>query len=131
MTRTGEYGSALGYSFDEFAEGGGPEFVGTPNIPPNWGPTSWLIKGSGGMYSSLGDLQKFYALMRSGEVLDEEHNQYFFGESVNLDGSMRGFELFTISSPSRQTSMYLFLNNIPDREGMREIFRALERFIFD
>ncbi len=131
MTRTGEYGSNNGYSFEEFAEGGGPEFVGTPNIPPNWGPASWLIKGSGGMYSTLGDLQKFYKLIRSGEVLDEDHNQRFFGESVNLDGSMRGFELFTVSAPKNQTSLYLFLNNIPDREEVRGVFRALERFIFD
>lgn len=128
MTRTGEYGTNMNYSFTDFAEGGGPEFVGNPNIPPNWGPTSWLIKGSGGMYSSLGDLQKFYKLMRSGEVLDDEHNKYFWGESVSLDGSMRGFELFSISSSKNQTSLYLFLNNIPDRVGVRQVFRALEKF---
>lgn len=131
MTRTGEYGSTLGYSFDEFAEGGGPELIGSPNIPPNWGPTSWLIKGSGGMYSTLGDLQKFYEFIRLGEVLDEEHNQRFWRESVNLDGSMRGFELFTINFPNNQSSLYLFLNNIPDREGVRSIFRALEGFMMD
>ena len=62
---------------------------------------------------------------------DDDHNQRFFGESVNLDGSMRGFELFTVSFPNNQTSVYLFLNNIPDREGVRDVFRALERFIFD
>ncbi|MGB0348035.1 MAG: serine hydrolase domain-containing protein, partial [Balneolaceae bacterium] len=131
MTRTGEYGSTLGFSFDEFAEGGGPELIGSPNIPPNWGPTSWLIKGSGGMYSTLGDLQKFYEFIRSGEVLDEEHNQRFWRESVNLDGSMRGFELFTISFPNKQSSLYLFLNNIPDRDGLRNVFRALEKFLLD
>ncbi len=131
MTRTGEYGTTLGYSFDQFAEGGGPEFIGSPNIPPNWGPTSWLIKGSGGMYSTLGDLQKFYEMIRSGNVLDVDHNQRFLNESVNLDGSMRGFELFTISLPNEQRSLYLFLNNIPDRDGLRNVFRALERFILD
>lgn len=131
MTRTGEYGSSMGFSFSEFAVGGGPEFVGSPNIPPNWGPTSWLVKGSGGMYSTLGDLQKFYDLVRSGEVLDEEHNRYFRGEAVSLDGSMRGFELFSISVPEQNTSLYLFLNNIPDRDGTRPLFRALEKFVLD
>lgn len=128
MHHTGEYGETRGFNFKDFAEGGGPERVGTPNIPPNWGPTSWLVKGSGGMYSTLGDLQKFYALMRSGRVLDEAHNRYFWSESVNLDGSMRGFELFSIASPKQNTEVYLFLNNIPDREGVRKVFMALEEF---
>ncbi len=128
---TGEYGTTLGYSLENFAEGGGPEIVGMPNIPPNWGPTSWLVKGSGGMFSTLDDLQKFYDLIRSGDILDEDHNQFFWNETVSLDGSMRGFELFTVSNPEESVSLYLFLNNIPDREGVRQVFRALEKFMLD
>ncbi len=127
MNLTGEYGETFGYSLDQFAEGDGPQFVGLPNIPPNWGPTSWLVKGSGGMVSTLNDLQKFYAYILSGKVLDKDHYQFFTKKSVNLDGSDRGFELFSyIDSPDNQ--IYLFINAKSDREKMRQLFQALEKF---
>ncbi|MBO6793735.1 MAG: beta-lactamase family protein [Balneolaceae bacterium] len=129
MDRTGEYGETRGFSIEDFAEGKGPQRIGLPNIPPNWGPTSWLIKGSGGMYSTFGDLRKFYDYLRSGKVLDEEHQHVFRGESVQLDGSMRGFELFSIHYPNDDTELYLFLNELSDRQGIRDVFRALERFM--
>ena len=126
MERTGEYGESRGLQLSDFAVGGGPQQVGLPNIPPNWGPTSWLIKGSGGMYSTMGDLQKLYRYIRSGQVLDEEHRRAFLGPSINLDGSMRGFELFSAYIPP-DTEIYLFLNEMGDREKTRQLFRALER----
>lgn len=129
MDKTGEYGETLGFSIEDFAEGKGPQRIGLPNIPPNWGPTSWLVKGSGGMYSTLGDLRTFYDYLRSGEVLDEEHQRVFRGESVQLDGSMRGFELFSIHYPNDDTELYLFLNEISDMNGLRNVFRALERLM--
>jgi CubicO group peptidase (beta-lactamase class C family) len=131
MERTGEYGETRGFELSDFAEGKGPQRIGIPNIPPNWGPTSWLIKGSGGMYSTLEDLRAFYAYLRSGDVLDEEHQQWFMGESVQLDGSMRGFELFSISNPANETELYLFLNEISDRDGIRDVFRALEKLMLN
>ncbi len=131
MERTGEYGEIRSFKLNDFAEGKGPQRVGLPNIPPNWGPTSWLIKGSGGMYSTLEDLRAFYAYIRSGDVLDEEHQQWFMGESVQLDGSMRGFELFSISNPANETELYLFLNEISDRDGIRDVFRALEKLMLN
>ncbi len=131
MGRTGEYGETRGLSIEDFAVGGGPEKVGLPNIPPNWGKTSWLVKGSGGMYSTLGDLRNFYEYVRSGEVFDEDQRKYFQNLSVNVDGSMRGFELFSISDPGADTEVYLFINNLVDRRGFGRVTRALERFILD
>jgi CubicO group peptidase (beta-lactamase class C family) len=128
MDRTGEYGERRGLNVEDFAVGNGTSQVGLPNIPPNWGPTSWLIKGSGGMYSTLGDLQKFYSYVRSGEVLDEDHQRIFMSESVQLDGSVRGFELFSIAAPQKNTSLYFFLNDTGDIGELRKVFRALERF---
>ncbi|NJO92485.1 MAG: beta-lactamase family protein [Chloroflexia bacterium] len=128
MTKTGEYGQILGLSINDFAAGGGPNFVGIPNIPPNWGPTSWLVKGSGGMYSSLGDLQKFYEYIRSGRVLDNEHNMPFREATANLDGSDRGFELFSIYLPPN-TEIYLFINEISDRSLLQQLMSALQRLI--
>ncbi|MTB52988.1 serine hydrolase [Lewinella sp. W8] len=128
MQRTGEYGDQQTFTITDFAEGGGPQLVGLPNIPPNWGPTSWLIKGSGGMYSTLGDLRKFYALIRNGDIFDEEHQRYFQGTSVNVDGSMRGFELFSTYYPPHG-EVFLFLNAPGDRNVRRKIFRALEQLM--
>lgn len=130
MTRTGEYGESRGLSVADFAVGSGPQKIGLPNIPPNWGPTSWLIKGSGGMYSTLGDLQKFYDYIRSGKVLDEKHNMRFKQATANLDGSMRGFELFSMYEPGKG-ELYLFSNEIVDQSKMRTVMRALERLLVD
>lgn len=127
MEHTGEYGENREFFLTDFAAGDGPQIVGLPNIPPNWGPTSWLIKGSGGMYSNLGDLLKFYDFVRSGQVLDEEHKKVFDRATVNLDGSDRGFELFSVYSSS-QNIVYLFINSKGDREKLKLLFRALERF---
>lgn len=128
MTRTGEYGDAKDFEMNDFAVGGGPEFVGLPNIPPNWGPTSWLVKGSGGMYSTLDDLLKFYSLVRSGNVFDDTHVKYFKEPSADVDGSMRGFELFSVYN-SPQSELFLFLNSPGDHDFRRKIFRALEELI--
>lgn len=128
MSRTGEYGETKGLSISDFAVGGGPQFVGLPNIPPNWGPTSWLIKGSGGMYSSLGDLLKFYDYVRSGSVLDVQHSAAFRQPTVNVDGSDRGFELFSAYDPPHG-EVYLFINAHADRQKTRQLFRALERLV--
>lgn len=129
MTRTNEYGIAGDLSLSDFAVGDGPQTVGIPNIPPNWGPTSWLIRGSGGMYSTLDDLLKFYSYVRSTKVLDTNHNRTLKNPSVNLDGTMRGFELFSAFQPEGSES-YLFLNNIPDMETAQKLFRQIEDLVF-
>lgn len=128
MTATGEYGITLGHSISEFAEGDGPQFVGLPNIPTNWGPTSWLVKGSGGMYSNLDDLLKFYEYLRSGKVLDKEHMQPFLRQSINSDGSDRGFELFS-AFISPDDELYIFINSKSDPAQMRQLFGAFEKFL--
>lgn len=128
MTRTHEYGDRAGLSIADFAVGSGPQQVGLPNIPPNWGPTSWLIKGSGGMYSTLGDLLKFYEYVRSDKLFTEQHRTAFTQKSITLDGSDRGFELFNAyQSPDRQ--VYLFLNNKGDVIRMRQLFQSLEEIV--
>ncbi len=127
MKRTGEYGETRGLAITEFAAGGGPNFVGLPNIPPNWFKKSWLVKGSGGMFSTLTDLQQFYTYVRSGKVLDAEHSVVFRKNVMNLDGSDRGFELFSAAN-TKGDDMYLFLNKISNRSRFRQVLRALEKF---
>lgn len=128
MNHTNEYGKAGDHKLGDFAVGYGSQSVGLPNIPPNWGPTSWLIKGSGGMYSTLDDLLTFYQYLRSGEVLEPEHREPFEKSYVTLDGSVRGFELFNIYLANGNEA-YIFLNNPKDRQQMRELFRAATDFV--
>ena len=128
MHHTNEYGKADNHRLTDFAVGYGSQSIGLPNIPPNWGPTSWLIKGSGGMYSTLGDLLKFYEFLRSGQLLEPVHRQVFEETSTTLDGSVRGFELFNIYL-SGDNKAYIFLNNPGDRRQMRVLFQAVVDFV--
>lgn len=129
MTRTNEYGISGDLSLSDFAVGSGPQSIGLPNIPLNWGPTSWLIRGSGGMYSTMNDLLKFYSYVRSVKVLDTNHNRTLKNPSVNLDGSVHGFELFSAFQPEGSEA-YLFLNNIPDIETAKHVFSEIEDLVF-
>lgn len=128
MTRTGFYGETRDLPLGAFAVGGGPSRVGLPNIPPNWGPTSWLVMGSGGMFSTLPDLRRFYAFVRSGEVLREPWSRRFRQASVSLDGSDRGFELFrAYNRPGHEA--ILMLNTVGDPSILRALTAALERLV--
>lgn len=125
MTRTGFYGETLGLGLRDFAAGYGPSSVGLPNIPPNWGPTSWLVMGSGGMVSTLGDLRRFYDWVReSGAV--EPHHAARFGMFLQIDGSDRGFELFHGYNPPGN-EVILMLNVSSERPEVQELIRALGR----
>jgi CubicO group peptidase (beta-lactamase class C family) len=128
MQRTGEYGERRGLALDDFAVARGIQSVGLPNIPPNWGPTSWLIKGSGGMYSTLGDLLRFYAYVRSGQVLDETHATAFQQPTVDSDGSVRGYELFSAYNPDGGEA-FVFFNAPGDSGTRRSLGRALEKLV--
>lgn len=126
MERTGFYGDAGNLALEDFAVGYGAQRVGVPNIPPNWGPTSWLIMGSGGMYSTLVDLQRFYELVRNDPRFDEELRDAFRRPTVSLDGSDRGFELFSVYDPGGD-EIFVFLNRTEDRARVRALFQSLER----
>lgn len=123
MTRTGFYGETLGLAQADFAEGHGNPH-GLPNIPPNWGPTSWLVMGSGGMVSSLGDLQRFYAWLLSGDVLDAAHQSWFAARRAQLDGTDRGTELFSFNTPDYRDQAYVFLTG-GGPGTMRRIIRPM------
>lgn len=128
MTRTGMYGDAAGHALNEFAEGGGPSHIGLPNIPPNWGPASWLVMGSGGMYSSLDDLDRFRSYITTGGGLAAEHASRFQGRGATLDGSDRGFEMFR--SYNGSDSLITFIMTNPDPDGYyHRLFRALDVFL--
>lgn len=130
MTRTGMYGQSLGLELGDFAVGVGASSVGVPNIPPNWGPTSWLVLGSGGMASTVPDLMRFYRTMRSGDVLDEERAARFRGETVGVGGSDRGFFLFHAADGGGDEALFL-VSGEGRSEEMRELTRRIQRMVMD
>lgn len=124
MERTGNYGESRGLPLEAFAVGGGKQ-VGLPNIPPNWGPTSWLVLGSGGMFSTLNDLRRFYAFLVESNVLGEENTRRFTTFSANVDGSERGFELLTLASEGRRNEAWVLLSSASAPGALAPVIRPL------
>lgn len=91
MRRTGPYGDDLGLGQRAFAVGYGASSVGEPNIPPNWGPTSWLIKGSGGMVSTPADMHRWFEYVRSGRVLKGAALDLYLDRGSAVGATDRGF----------------------------------------
>jgi CubicO group peptidase (beta-lactamase class C family) len=122
MTRTGFYGESVNLHTDAFAIGYGPRSNGLPNIPPNWGPTSWLVMGSGGMFSTLGDMERFYDSMTHGTLLKDTKPSFRSG--VSIGGSDRGFYLLRIDNAKGDQIMIL-TNNDGRSPAMRALSNAL------
>lgn len=91
MTRTALYGPNPAFAVTDMATGYGSSRVGPDNVPLQWGPTSWLIMGSGGMVSTPHDLFRWVRFIEGGNVLTGSYlNQYRRSERV-MGGSDRGF----------------------------------------
>lgn len=127
MTHTGMYGDSGEFAVEDFAVGGGPSMIGLPNIPPNWGPTSWLVKGSGGMYSTLDDIVKFVRFVQTDDSMPAEVRAQFSGEAVNFNGSMRGFEMFEYRNGSDDLIL-VFSNSAMGNKTYRDLAQRLEQF---
>lgn len=130
MMRTGSYGETRDLAMTDFAAGGGVQ-RGLPNIPPNWGPTSWLVKGSGGMFSTLGDLRRFYSHITQSGLLEPRYTELFLSPRAGLDGSDRGFELFSFSDEAFSDQAYVMLNQSGDPGSAMRIVRALVTLLQD
>lgn len=127
MKRTGFYGEVPeGLTLEDFAIGYGESSVGLPNIPPNWGPTSWLVMGSGGMFSTLEDMHAFYRTVAAGKILKGEHLEAVSGPVAAVGGSQRGF--FILYASSGIDDEILMLTN---NEGRSPMMRALTRELMD
>ncbi len=130
MERTGNYGERRDLALDDFAVGRGNR-VGLPNIPPNWGPTSWLVLGSGGMYSTVGDLRRFYDYVVTSGVLEPDYAAHFLAPSANVDGSERGFELFSFHDEDRSDQAYVMLTSGEGPGGIMPAAELLMPYIRD
>lgn len=125
MEGTGFYGQTLGRGPEGFAEGQGISSVGAPNIPPNWGPTSWLVMGSGGMFSTLDDQVRFLDAWVSGELFPSTPGVDISPSPATVDGSDRGF--FGTRVMNESGDLVLILSNavqdVPG--GERTVVRGL------
>jgi CubicO group peptidase (beta-lactamase class C family) len=124
MTRTGPYGDDLGLSVDDFAVGYGASSVGDPNVPPRWGPTSWLIKGSGGMVSTPADMRRWFEHLRSGRILHGEALDLYLDRGSAAGATDRGF-LFVHAWAGGESMVFLASNAGASGPGGDGLARAL------
>jgi CubicO group peptidase (beta-lactamase class C family) len=129
MTRTGFNGEHLGLKLEDFAVGRGSSSTGLPNIPPNWGPASWLVMGSGGMFSTLGDLERFHAAMRSDRILTSPRSDRFKRAVQSQDGNDNGFELFHAYNPAGGGEVTILVNVSGLDGNRRQLFDGLARLV--
>ncbi|NNL94786.1 MAG: beta-lactamase family protein [Xanthomonadales bacterium] len=128
MNRTGMYGEHGGYALSEFAVGNSELGVGLPNIPPNWGPTSWLVMGSGGMWSTVDDLRKFYDYVGNGGGLSGQFADHFSGARLVVGGSQRGFHIVEVQRDPGTWAMFI-INQDGRGPRVRMLTRALEELV--
>lgn len=124
MSRTGFYGESLDLDERDFASGYGASAVGLPNIPPNWGPTSWLVMGSGGMASTVTDMLRYYQALDGGQILHTPRT----GPTAAIGGSDRGF-LFLHLADGKGNRVLLATNVGDDQPSVRGLVQRLRRLV--
>ena len=109
MRSTGFYGEA---TLDDrlTAAGHGGKQATEINSPKHWGPTSWLVMGSGGMVSNPADLLRWNQFLRSGALLTPEWLERYWsrGQSYLEGGSMHGFVTAYTEGPN---SLFIVCTN--------------------
>ncbi len=112
MVDTGFYGET--YPKERMAVGYGMRSNGEINAPPYWGPTSWLVLGSGGQVSTVPDMYRFVTGMRAGKLLNEEMGRRLLStwRGPLAGGSMFGYEIVYTTDPDNM--MILISNRNPD-----------------
>lgn len=97
---------------ERLAIGYGTASDGTINAPPYWGPTSWLVMGSGGQISTTHDTGRFYDALRENRLLAPEWTERYFGDGPfgDRNGDVYGYEMFAYGSPHATTYAVLLTN---------------------
>jgi CubicO group peptidase (beta-lactamase class C family) len=91
MERTGLYQQAAAFPPGEIAVGRGARPFGRPSSPQHWGPTSWLVLGSGGMHSTTIDLFRWLRALHDGRLLGPQALERYLSGGVLEGGNDRGF----------------------------------------
>jgi len=91
MDRTGLHQDAARFKEEKVAVGYSPMKAGKINAPQYWGPTSWLVMGSGGMVSNPGDLYKWIQAIRSEKLLSADSLKRYWSQGALAGADDRGF----------------------------------------
>lgn len=128
MDRTGLYQDSIGFKEEDVAVGYSPHKVGTINSPQYWGPTSWLVMGSGGMVSNPGDLYKWIQALRSGKFLSAASLEKYWSNGVLAGGNDRGFLCMYTEGPG---SLMILCSNshVSMGDTAAKLGRALARLV--
>ncbi len=124
MVDTGFYGES--YPKERMAIGYGMRSNGEINAPPYWGPTSWLVLGSGGQVSTVPDMRRFVTGMRGGKLLNDEMRERLLStwRGMLAGGSIFGYEIIYTTDPDNM--MILISNYNPDGEQSGAVALAEE-----
>ena len=108
MKDTGFFGEK--YPVERMAIGYGDRGEGEVNAPPYWGPTSWLVMGSGGQTSTTGDMYRWHRALASGAILEGDFLAQYWSPrgSILAGGDMFGFEIRYTQGP--ETMMVVISN---------------------
>jgi CubicO group peptidase (beta-lactamase class C family) len=100
MTDTGLHEDAERIPDDRFAVGYEGKSAGKVNTPKHWGRTSWLVMGSGGMYSTPLDLYRWMEGIRSGRTLAAPAAAKYWSGGVLAGGDQRGYFCIYTEGPA-------------------------------
>jgi len=130
MKRTGFFGKDPRFEDANYAVGYGRSRPGKINTPRHWGETSWLVMGSGGMFSTPGDLYTWMQAIRNGTTLSPASARRYWSHGALSGGNDRGF--LTMYTEGPNTLMVLCSNT---HESMRDqasiLAEALAQFVLN
>ncbi len=128
MTRTGNYPIAAKFPADEIAIGYGSSQPTPINSPVYWGPTSWLVMGSGGMVSTPGDLYRWHVALRDGRLLGPTALAKYPLDAVGVGGNDRGFlNWFAFEGPD--AVIMCSNSHVEMDDHAAQVGRALEQLV--
>jgi len=116
MKHTGFYGRDERFEDTAYAVGYGGSRPTKINSPYYWGDTSWLIMGSGGMFSTTGDLYQWMRAIRSGRVLTPDAARRYWSHRILAGGTDRGFLCMYSEGP--QTLAIVMTNANAERDDL-------------
>jgi CubicO group peptidase (beta-lactamase class C family) len=102
---------------------------GEINAPPYWGPTSWLVKGSGGMVSTTRDMHRWHQALYGGLLSERALRLYDVGPGgYNEGGSQYGYVI--CSTEGRNTRFYLISNALENRARVARLADDLANLVW-
>lgn len=128
MRDTFNYGIPI--DADRMALGYSDRADGEVNAPPYWGPTSWLVKGSGGMVSTTHDMNRWHAALFRGAILSKDSLRLYDRNvgGYNEGGSQYGYLIHYTEGP--RTRFYLTSNAKAGERAARRFSEQMAQLVW-